>query len=150
MEHPKLAEWWHFPYWAFSELFLYMFIAGLLTMALLLAVWAIAAAAKTSGIGSAYRAARYVTLLLVMALLCGAPANLVFIAWLRYHAYIPGDPVADWLPFIPSGEWIIDPGMNGRFINDGSPEQLRAAWFFLAVPVWAAAWFLTGRLRRAP
>lgn len=148
MEHPSLAEWWHFPFWVFSELFFYLVFAGSFTVVLLLALWAVAAATKVCGIKYAYRSARDLTLLFVMALLCGAPANLLFIAWLRYHAYIPGDPVVDWLPFIPSGAWIIDPNMNGRFINGGSPEQLREAWFFLAIPVWAAAWFLTRRLGR--
>ena len=37
MEHPSLAEWWHFPFWVFSELFFYLVFAGSFTVVLLLA-----------------------------------------------------------------------------------------------------------------
>lgn len=61
------------------------------------------------------------------------------VASLRYDAYIPGDPTVDWLPFFPSGGWIIDPQFGGRFINGGSPAMLMPSWVLLDVP-WVGAW----------
>jgi hypothetical protein len=35
--------------------------------------------------------------LLWLALVLGIPANLIFVAAVRYRYYIPGDPLVDWL-----------------------------------------------------
>src|SRR4051794_3336080 len=81
-------------------------------------------------------------LLFAVALVVGIPANAIFVGGLRYRYYVPGDPIVDWLPFIPSGEWVVDTAMGGRFINGGSAQLLAAAWLVLAVPVWLVAWRL--------
>jgi hypothetical protein len=145
MEYPKLESWWHLPFWAASEMYFYLLFVGVATTGLVALVWLCAFILSKVGVLPAIRAARYSTLLLFAAYLCGAPANLLFIAVFRYHAYIPGDPLVDWLPFVPTGAWVVDPNFNGRFINGGSPESLRVAWAALAVPVWATALWLTGR-----
>lgn len=78
-------------------------------------------------------------MLLVAACIASAPADLLFVAMYRYHAYVPGDPMIDWLPFVHTEGWVISPREGGRFINGGSPDQLRYAWLVLAIPVWATA-----------
>jgi hypothetical protein len=148
MDYPRLATWWHLPLWALFEVFLYVVVVGVLTTALVGVVWLVAYLSNRLRIPRAFAAARYTSLLFIAAYLCGVPANLVFIAYFRYHAYIPGDPVVDWVPFVPSGSWVIDPNFRGHFINGGSPELLRQAWVVLAVPVWALALWLTNRPSR--
>jgi hypothetical protein len=94
------------------------------------------------------RAVLTFTSLLGVAALVGIPANALFVAVLRYRYYIPGDPTVGWLPFVPSGSWVIDPAFGGRFINGGSAGLLTAVWLGLAVPVWLVAWHLNRRMLR--
>lgn len=129
-----------------SESSLYLLVGGLVAGALEALLWSGAGLLRLTGLRRAWDWARGPSLAIVLAWLCGLPANLVFIAEFRYHQYIPGDPVVDWLPFFPSGRWVIDESFGGRFINGGSPTLLAWSWGVLAVPVWLAAVVLTNRL----
>jgi hypothetical protein len=146
MTYPSLASSSDLPGWVAVESLVYLLLVGLFTTVLVGLIWLLAAALRKAGAANALSVARYVTLLSIAAYMCGWPANLLFVAAFRYHAYIPGDPVVDWLPFAPSGAWVVDPGFNGRFINGGSAEMLRLWWLVLAIPVWLAAIGLTGRI----
>lgn len=146
MQHPSLAEWWHFPWWLLSESFFYLLFGGLLTGIIEVLLWSGAGVLRLIGLHRAWIWARGPSLAIVLAWLCGLPANLVFIAAFRYHWYVPGDPLVDWVPFFPSGGWVIDEAFGGRFINGGSPRLLAWSWAVLAVPVWWAAIKLKNRL----
>jgi|JI10StandDraft_1071094.scaffolds.fasta_scaffold545004_3 hypothetical protein len=154
MRHPSLASLWHFPGWVAAETYFYLMFVGGVTTVLVGGLWLCAWVLHRMRVPRVYQVARGGTLWAIAAYLCGAPANLLFIAVFRYHAYVPGDPIVDWLPFIPTGAWVVDPNFGGRFINGGSPEQLRKAWAALALPVWLVAlWLsvrLTGRIKARP
>lgn len=132
MQHPRLAEWWHFPWWVLSESFFYLLVGGLVTGALEILLWGGAGLLRLAALRRAWDSARGPSLAIALGWLCGLPANRVFIAVFRHHKYVPGDPVVDWLPFIPSGRWVIDESFGGRFINGGSPTLLAWSWAVLA------------------
>lgn len=148
MSYPSLAEWWHFPWWFIAESFAYLLVASMLAAALVAAVWGTAWVLWALGLRSAWSLARKGSLTTLLAALFGLPANLLFIAALRYHRYVPADPMVDWVPFFPSGRWVLDENHGGRFINGGSPSLLGWYWLALAVPVWSATVFATARLQR--
>ena len=77
---------------------------------------------------------------------CGIPANLVFVLAFRDRYYLAADPVVDWLPWIPSGDWILDAPCGGRYLGGASVITLRIAWALLAVPTWVLALFLYQRV----
>ena len=146
MLYPKLASVSDLPGWLATELVFYMFVASALTGVIVLAILSVSLVTSwMSGSRRPLAVGRRLALVCGVALVFGAPANLVFTAVMRYHFYIPGDPLVDWLTFIPSGAWRIDAQFGGRFVNGGSPG-LRLAWLALAVPVWSGATFVERRL----
>jgi energy-coupling factor transporter transmembrane protein EcfT len=76
---------------------------------------------------------------MLILFLCGAPANCLFTLTLRDRFYTDNDPLVDWLPWVPSGDWIIDIACQGHYLPGGSPWLLRIAWGVLALPVWIVA-----------
>ena len=145
----KLESLSDLPGWLATEMTFYFLVASALTGVVVLAILAMAlAASRASGSRRPLAIGRRLALVCAAAFVCGAPANLVFTAVMRYHFYVPGDPLVDWLPFIPSGAWLIDPAFGGRFVNGGSPGLLRWVWLALAVPVWGSAVFVERRLAR--
>jgi len=74
-----------------------------------------------------------------VVIVCGIPANLVFVLGLRDRYYLAADPVVDWLPWLPSGDWILDVPCGGRYLGGASATTLRVAWAMLAVPTWGSA-----------
>ena len=147
MLYPKLGSVSDLPGWLATELGFYMLVASALTGVIVLAILSVSLVTSwMSGSRRPLAVGRRLAQVCGVALVFGAPANLVFTAVMRYHFYIPGDPLVDWLPFIPSGAWLIDAQFGGRFINGGSPGLLRLAWLVLAVPVWSGATFVERRL----
>ena len=150
MLYPKLGSVSDLPGWLATELGLYGFVASALTGVVVLAILSVSLAISwVSGSRWPLAVGRRLALVCGFVLVFGAPANLVFTAVMRYHFYIPGDPLVDWLPFIPSGGWLVDAQFGGRFVNGGSPGLLRWAWLVLAVPLWGGAAFVERRLARA-
>lgn len=143
------ASWWNAPELIAVETMFYL-VFGLVAAAALVVVAAVGLLPLRRLRGTKWyvRAVLNFTSLLGVALLVGIPANALFVAVLRYRYYVPGDPTVDWLPFIPSGSWVIDPAFGGRFINGGSAELLTAGWLGLAIPVWLVAWQLHRRILR--
>ena len=140
MSYPNLASMSDLPGWLATELAFYGLVASLLTGAVMGAILLVAlAASRLFGSPRAFAVGRRLAPMCVAALVLGAPANLVFTAVMRYRFYVPGDPLVDWLPFIPSGAWLIDPQFGGRFLAGGSPDLLFWGWLALAVPVWCGA-----------
>ena len=70
---------------------------------------------------------------------CGLPANAIFTVLLRGRLYVPGDPMVDWLPWLPSTRWIVGASDGGRYVLGGSALKLRLWWAAFAVPTWGAA-----------
>lgn len=88
------------------------------------------------------RFAARLTLFAFVVFVCGVPGNLLFIAVANGRYYVPGDPLIEWLPFVPSGDWIIDPAMGGRYVGDATVWSLRTLWASIAVPTWLVAAFI--------
>ena len=141
--NPVPASWADAPTLVVWETTFYLaFGLAFITALVILEAVALLPLARSRGTTWYSRAVGNSTLLCLLALLVGIPANVIFVGALRYRYYVPGDPTVDWLPFIPSGGWIIDPAFGGRFINGGSARLLAAAWLVLAIPVWIVAWRL--------
>lgn len=94
------------------------------------------------GVWPALDAFRRVAVFAGILVLCGIPANLVFVLGLRDRYYVAADPIVDWMPWLPSGDWILDVPCGGRYLGAGSVTTLRTAWALLAVPTWGAALFI--------
>jgi hypothetical protein len=73
---------------------------------------------------------------------CGIPGNTLFVLVCRGRLYVPGDPIVDWLPWVPSGDWIVGKADGGRYLPGGSAARLRLCWTILAIPTWSLAWWL--------
>jgi hypothetical protein len=58
---------------------------------------------------------------------------------MRERFYTDNDPLVDWLPWVPSGDWVVDVSCQGHYLGGASAWTLRLAWVVLAVPVWALA-----------
>ena len=53
--------------------------------------------------------------------------------------YVSADRLADWLPFIPFGHWVLNQSLGtqrGHLIGEATIWQLRLIWFAVALPVW--------------
>ncbi|MET0551654.1 MAG: hypothetical protein ABW221_01360 [Vicinamibacteria bacterium] len=85
-------------------------------------------------------AAAFAALLVV----CGVPANLIFVVSLRETYYHAGDPIVDWLPWVPSGDWVLSKVDGGHYMNGGTVWTLRKMWLVLAVATWAGAFWAYG------
>jgi hypothetical protein len=137
--------------WLATESAVYAMVGSLLTGVVALAAWSMSLVASWI-LGSPRPLAfgRRLLVLCCAAFVLGTPANLIFTAVMRYRFYIPRDPLVDWVPFVPSGVWVLDPQAGGRFVNDGSPALLWCAWAMLAVPVWIGAGLAERRLTGGP
>ena len=145
--HPVPASWTDIPVLSLEETVFYLTFGSATILVLVLGAALVLSPFASRRRDDWYtRAILRFTLLLAVALVVGIPANIIFVAAFRYRYYVPGDPTVDWLPFVPSGGWVIDPGFGGRFINGGSPQLLRVLWLVLAAPVWFIAWRLHCRL----
>jgi hypothetical protein len=91
------------------------------------------------GVWPALHAFRTLALFAGLLVLCGVPSNLLFVMGLRDRYYVAGDPIVDWLPWVPSGDWILDRCCGGRYLDGASAMTLRLAWALLALPTWVAA-----------
>jgi hypothetical protein len=150
MLYPRLESVSDLPGWLLTELAFYGVAAGMLAGVIVGAILAVSlVTSRVSGSQRLLTAGRRLAMVCVAAFVLGAPASLAFTAAMRYHFYVPGDPIVDWLPFIPSGAWVIDPAFGGRFVNGGSPWLLRWAWLILAVPVWSGAVVVERHLARS-
>ena len=114
MWYPRLAAVGDLPGWIATELGFYGLVASALTGMVILLIQSISfAASRASGSRRPLLLGRRLALICGAALVLGAPANLVFTAVMRHHFYIPGDPLVDWLPFIPSGARLADEQFGG-------------------------------------
>lgn len=53
--------------------------------------------------------------------------------------YVSMDPLVDFVPFIPAGQWILDAeygGQHGFLINGATVWSLRVLWAAIASAVW--------------
>ena len=94
--YPKLESVSDLPGWFATELGFYGFVASALTGVIILAILSVALVTSwVSGSRLPLAVGRRLAQVCVVALVIGAPANLVFTAVMRYHFYIPGDPLVD-------------------------------------------------------
>ena len=82
----------------------------------------------------------------VVLFVVGMPASVIYSAVVRDRVFTDNDPIVDWLPWIPSGGWIIDRACQGRYLPGGAPWMLTAAWAVLALPVWMVTIWLVPHL----
>ena len=85
--------------------------------------------------------------LLAYVFVLGIPANALFTALMRHSAYVPRDALVDWLPFVPSGGWVVDFACGGYYLPGASATTLASVWAVLALPTWLLAWHSSRRLR---
>jgi hypothetical protein len=74
----------------------------------------------------------------------------LFVSIFRDRIYLNHDPIGDFVPWIPSTHYMVDPACGGHPINGATWNTLRLAWVAVAVPVWAAAFWSYGRVWRLP
>jgi hypothetical protein len=81
--------------------------------------------------------ARHALVFVAVLFACGAPANAIFTLTMRDRYYYAADPFVDWLPWLPSGDWVLDIACGGHYLRGASAWTLHWAWLALAIPVWA-------------
>ena len=67
---------------------------------------------------------------------CGMPANAAFVVLMRGRLYVPGDPIVDWLPWLPSVTWIVGASDGGHYVGSATAGRLRLCWSVFALPTW--------------
>jgi hypothetical protein len=97
------------------------------------------------GVWPALEAFRSIAVFAAILVVCGIPANLVFVLALRDRYYVAADPIVDWLPWLPSGDWVLDVPCGGRYLEGASATTLRVAWALLAVPTWGVTFLICRR-----
>lgn len=115
----------------------YLVFGGVASAAVLFVLLLILSPA-TIAIG-ARRALRHASSIIVFSTLLflfGLPANVLYTLVMRERFYTDNDPIVDWLPWVPSGDWIIDVACRGHYLNGATVWFLRGGWALLAVPVW--------------
>lgn len=96
-----------------------------------------------SGVWPALDAFRRIATFAGILVVCGVPANLLFVLAFRDRYYVTADPIVDWMPWIPSGNWILDVTCGGHYLGGASVVTLRIAWALLAVPTCGSALFIS-------
>jgi hypothetical protein len=124
---------------AMGEAWWYFLFGGLATLPLLIAVLlALVPITFLAGPDRALVVGIQATCMVASVFICGIPANSLFTGLLRGRAYVAADPLVDWIPWFPSGDWILDKGCGGRYLSGWSTWPLRAAWAVFALPTWLA------------
>ena len=98
------------------------------------------------GIWPALEVFRMLAVFAGILVLCGVPSNLIFVIALRGRYYVAADPIVDWLPWLPSGDWILDTACGGHYLDGASVATVRTAWAILALPTWVAAFLIMRQL----
>jgi hypothetical protein len=132
---------------AVRETYFYCIFGAIMTSIALVAVLALSSPAILMWglhgyLHCAFRTVCFVVLLLV----CGMPANVIFVAVFRGRLYEPADATVDWLPWLPWAEWTVGTRSGGRYLRNGSPLVWLAWWSAFAVPSWAIAFLAYSRL----
>lgn len=131
-----------------GEVFLYVVIGGLATiLAAGIAVLVLVPWVAFRGIRIFAARCLQSWVLLAFVFVLGIPANALFTALMRYSAYVPRDALVDWLPFVPSGDWVVDFVCGGYYLPGVSATTLASVWAVLALPTWLFAWRSSRRLR---
>ena len=131
-----------------GEVFLYVVIGGLATiLAAGIAVLVLVPLVALRGIRIFAARCLQIWVLLAFVFVLGIPANALFTALMRYSAYVPRDALVDWLPFVPSGDWVVDFVCGGYYLPGASATTLAGVWAVLALPTWLFAWHSSRRLR---
>jgi hypothetical protein len=94
------------------------------------------------GVWPALEVFRRLALFAGLVVLLGVPCNLIFVVALRDRYYVAADPIVDWIPWLPSGNWILDEACGGHYLAGASVVTLRVAWALLAVPTWISAFLV--------
>ena len=132
---------------AITETLYYCFFAAFYTAAVLLVLLLLVSpAALWVGWQSFWQFCRASASFAAVLVAAGIPANIVFVAALRNRYYVTADPIVDWLPWAPSGDWVLDIGCGGHYLRGASAVTLRIAWAALAIPTWLASIWLYKRL----
>jgi hypothetical protein len=118
----------------------YLAVAGFLELGVLLLVSVVALTGVPVWGWRAYwmRVGRW-TVFAVLLLVVGCAGNSVFMVAAYERMYKSVDTVADFLPFIPFGQWVLDrewAGHHGSLLNGASLPQIRALWGAIAAGVW--------------
>jgi hypothetical protein len=111
------------------DTFCYLSMGGILTAVVSGALLALASPALlVMGLDRGATLARRALVFVAVLFACGAPANAIFCLTMRDRFYVAAEPVFDWLPWYPSGDWVLDVACGGHYLG---------AWLLLAIPVWA-------------
>jgi hypothetical protein len=81
--------------------------------------------------------------------LAGFVGSLVFVGLFANRLYFARDQIVDWLPYLPSMNWTLDPMCGGHLAAGVSPAMFYAAWFAVALPVWWLAGLIYRRFARS-
>jgi hypothetical protein len=84
----------------------------------------------------------------VALLAAGTIGNLIWVA-LTFGKYVEMDPVIDFFPFIPFGQWVLDAtwgGQSGYLTPGVLIWQLRVLWTGVAALVWLVAIRISQRI----
>jgi hypothetical protein len=131
------------------DTFCYLSMGGLLTAVIYGALLALGSPGLfLIGLDRATTLARRALVFVTVLFVCGAPANAIFCLTMRDRFYVAAEPVADWLPWYPSGDWVLDVACGGHYLSGASVWTLRGAWLVLAIAVWVVSvWIFRWLLR---
>jgi hypothetical protein len=122
----------------------YLFFGGIASLAALAALLTLTFLSSVAlGARRAVSLAKQVSVFALVLFAWGLPANVGFTLVMRGRFYADHDPLVDWLPWFPSGSWIIDWSCGGQYLGGGTAWMIAAAWVVFALPVWALALWTT-------
>jgi len=93
------------------------------------------------------RLAVRILLFSVIFLVVGAISNWLWMALAYERWYVSADTVADFWPFVPFGQWVLDyqfGSYRGHLLNGARLWQLHLLWLVLAVATWGCSFWFTG------
>lgn len=133
-----------------GEALLYLIFGTLATVFLTaVAVLPLLLGIPVLGVKRGLRLVKRVALFALAVHLAGFAGCLVFVGLFANRLYFARDQIVDWLPYLPSMNWTLDPMCGGHLAAGASPAMFYAAWVAVALPVWWLAVVIYRRFVRS-
>jgi hypothetical protein len=130
-------------------MFVYILFVGAVQGAMTLAaVSVITPFAFRYGWSRIWRLAARVLLFSACLYICGCLGDGVFVALFNNILYSKPDSIGDFVPWLPSLQWIVEPGLGGHLTPGVSSATVMEAWAAVALPVWLAAVWCYSKARQ--
>lgn len=120
-----------------GDMVMYLIFAGLMQSVLTAGIGVLGLPLLLRGGWPAYRG--FLARVLVFSFLLyawGCLGTGFFESAFRNRIYLNRDSVGDFVPWLPSTDYMVDPMCGGGPIHGATWNTLRLAWMAVAVPVW--------------